>query len=559
MTSPVCLQPVRAKSPLFRVTARPPSSSDAAKRTFWSDQTGSLTVFTVILLIMMMVMGGMAVDFIRHENSRADLQNAIDRGSLATTNLRETLKVDAFDDDGNPITLTTNESAAALMQPYLNARSFPLEGETFKVEVKRGSLGERIVFAEANQPVPTTFLRMVQINQLDVNVAAAATEGVQNTEISLILDVSNSMSSRLPLTPGETEFVSKIQELRSVAEGFVKFVLDEDGEGTSRTLVSLIPYSGNVALPPELSTRFNITADPGNTFSTCLTFDSYDYNTTEMPLQPLLPYRQSQEFITAFANPTFQDPPGATGEYRYGCPRQNNAIVPLTNDADELVTAIRGLRPEMWTATWMGVKWGAAMLDPSTRPIVDSRIASNKLPDTFRGAPRDWDDPDVRKVVIIMSDGRNTRHRAIRDPHYLDNGGAQFFHTTESLGVANPYSSIVDNVVAEFRSSGAGDGLNQADSLFQDTCDMIKAQATEGVEPPLIFTIGFQLSNTPAGNNARKQLGDCASVDSETSTFFDVGEGLTLKEAFAIIANQITALQLRDPASFGERADLDDL
>ena len=50
---------------------------------FVSDKSGSVTAFTAVIFIMLVVSAGMAVDFMRHEYHRAELQDAVDRGVLA--------------------------------------------------------------------------------------------------------------------------------------------------------------------------------------------------------------------------------------------------------------------------------------------------------------------------------------------------------------------------------------------------------------------------------------------------------------------------------------------
>ncbi|MEM9780050.1 MAG: Tad domain-containing protein, partial [Pseudomonadota bacterium] len=50
---------------------------------FEEDERGSVLAFVVVMFVFMILAAGMAVDFIRHETARADLQNALDRGVLA--------------------------------------------------------------------------------------------------------------------------------------------------------------------------------------------------------------------------------------------------------------------------------------------------------------------------------------------------------------------------------------------------------------------------------------------------------------------------------------------
>ena len=58
-------------------------------RRFVDDTSGAITAFTAVVFILMVVSVGMAIDFMRHEAFRAELQNALDRGSLAAASLTQ--------------------------------------------------------------------------------------------------------------------------------------------------------------------------------------------------------------------------------------------------------------------------------------------------------------------------------------------------------------------------------------------------------------------------------------------------------------------------------------
>ncbi|MEK6250012.1 MAG: pilus assembly protein TadG-related protein, partial [Planctomycetales bacterium] len=71
---------------------------------FMQDEGGGITMFVLVLSVLLLVAGGMAVDFQRQEFARADLQNALDRGVLAATNSNQT-----YDTSGE---LTVDQQAA---------------------------------------------------------------------------------------------------------------------------------------------------------------------------------------------------------------------------------------------------------------------------------------------------------------------------------------------------------------------------------------------------------------------------------------------------------------
>ena len=57
------------------------------KLRFWSDETGTLVIFGMMLAVLMIMMGGIAVDVMRYESRRTSLQNALDRSTLAAAAL----------------------------------------------------------------------------------------------------------------------------------------------------------------------------------------------------------------------------------------------------------------------------------------------------------------------------------------------------------------------------------------------------------------------------------------------------------------------------------------
>ena len=56
-------------------------------RRFRRDEDGSMIIFTLFLILMMLMVGGMAVDLMRFETNRSRLQATLDRAVLAAADL----------------------------------------------------------------------------------------------------------------------------------------------------------------------------------------------------------------------------------------------------------------------------------------------------------------------------------------------------------------------------------------------------------------------------------------------------------------------------------------
>ena len=62
---------------------------------FRREERGSILIFSLFLLIMMLMIAGMSVDLMRSETQRARLQRTLDRAVLAGASLEQTLDSEA--------------------------------------------------------------------------------------------------------------------------------------------------------------------------------------------------------------------------------------------------------------------------------------------------------------------------------------------------------------------------------------------------------------------------------------------------------------------------------
>jgi uncharacterized membrane protein len=138
-----------------------------SKFSFVKKEDGNMLVFGLCIFVVMLVSSGMAIDFMRHENQRTQLQSTLDRAILAAADL---------DQENDPNTIVHDYFAKS-----------NLGGINLDVTVDQ-SLVHRNVQATAKTPVQSMFLNMVGINKIDAPASGAAEERVNNVEISLVLD-----------------------------------------------------------------------------------------------------------------------------------------------------------------------------------------------------------------------------------------------------------------------------------------------------------------------------------------------------------------------------------
>ena len=389
---------------------------------FEEDERGSVLAFVVVMFVFMILAAGMAVDFIRHETARADLQNALDRGVLAAAAFNQQY-IDQIGDVSGDGDLT--DEYQALVEEYMKARSFgadPIVNVTFT-----DTLTTKSVSATAQYDMKTYFLRIMGINSMRVPAQAGALQTRNEIEISLVLDVSGSMfnpDNSVTYTPKDADGYNlpsvtetRIEILKREAQKFVTNVMAGDTTiDKRRRTINLVPYSHQVAMSPNMASRFTQLAGPNETdgvhdLSYCLDFQTADYTSTA--IDPLTAKVQYQHFIR------LNNQAHTESRQVFSCSSAENQIMAVSNDASALNTRIQAMGEENLTSVYMGVKWGVAMLDPAMQPVITGLISDNLVPGLFAGLPRAYDPSSVVKVVVVMSDGANTWLPRMDDADYL--------------------------------------------------------------------------------------------------------------------------------------------
>ena len=162
---------------------------------FGRDEDGSVIIMTILLLVTMLIMGGMAVDFMRYEARRATLQSVSDRAVLAAARLNQTL--DSRD----------------VVEDYFAKAGFPNALVGAPIVVDNGN--SRTVTVRSALDVNTFYLRLAGMDRLTAPARSSATEGVGKVEISLVLNISGSM-----------RFSNRFVNMQAAAIAFAEEVLD---------------------------------------------------------------------------------------------------------------------------------------------------------------------------------------------------------------------------------------------------------------------------------------------------------------------------------------------
>ncbi|WP_342078660.1 pilus assembly protein TadG-related protein [Yoonia sp. SS1-5] len=515
-------------------------------RKFGREEDGSVIVLTIVLLIIMLVLGGMAVDFMRFESRRALLQSVSDRAVLAAAELDQQL------------------DAKEVVKDYFKKAGFEntIVGEP---TVGGDGVNSRSVGVEAKLDIETFYLRFLGIGELAAPAVSGATEGVGNVEISLIVDVSGSMYS---VVTGES--VRKIDRLQEAATSFIDQLLVDEYDG--QVSVSLVPYSEHVSVGPEIfsaigASKVTYTDDPDPATGTsdyytandvyCVEIPKDEYSTTTF--NPAASYTQVRTWQSnQFGFGGWEGTPG-TRDYTNGvldqplCPNDvNERIIAISDNKTDLTTAIAGLRPRGGTSIFLGMKWGVTLLDPSFRT---QAAGLTSVPSEFKNTrpsnyPQDDPNSSVAKYVVLMTDGQNSSSSRIASEHYDNAEYAELWNTYNFPFMwynANYLTTDLGNQLRALEgqpfNGGYGtvrDGLidplveyteDEGDRLLQNICTKAREQNI------IVFTIAMD-----AQQHGRDEMKECASKPSELYYFETSGKELVA--IFDKIAEQITDLRL---------------
>jgi Flp pilus assembly protein TadG len=493
-----------------------------ALRRFANDEDGGLIVMTLLLLVTMLIMGGMAVDFMRFEARRAELQSVADRAVLAAAELDQEL-------DAEAVVIDMFEKTGY--------------GENILDTSVSNMSSSRSVAVNTTLDINTFYLRLAGIDTLTVPAQAAAIEGAGNIEISLVLDISGSMSSSATDEDGLS--TTRIALLQEAAGNFIDELLTEEYE--DQISMSLVAYSQQVNVGDDI---FNaLTTDAGTVFefetdiplepedrvggwyvnpSRCVDFETSEFSTTTFDTDRT--YHQV-ETLDHYSGS------GTNWLRRPLCPAtvsggMQTHIIPLSQDADALKDAINSYEPTTFTAIHLGMKWGVSLLDPSMRNLfstvsgIDTAFAGDR-PSNYSA-----DDNGVStvKYVVLMTDGTNVAGKRIRDGYYDTYEQqtiwgtyphAYWYKWANYQNITPVIDRATEGTITETGYS-ASDANNQLNSI----CTAAKAQDIT------VFSIAMGTGSSV--------MASCAS----SSAHYFQTQGDELTAIFASIAEQITELRL---------------
>jgi Flp pilus assembly protein TadG len=368
---------------------------------FRREEDGSIILFSLFLFVLMILIGGMAVDLMRFETRRVHMQNTLDSAMLAAADLTQTL---------DPEDVVNDYFAKAGYDPD------DVDVTASEQRVGGSELVGREISASTRIQMPTIFMHMLDVPILSAPVASAATENIQNVEISLVLDISGSMRENAQnQTPSSVTAPSRINDLRSAVKAFAREVLQVEctgappnqvctqPEATANTTINIIPYAGHVNPGRDM---FQLMGGARwHNWSSCKEVTNADFADADLPdgSGQQLPHFMRWAIAAQWMN--------------WGwCPKDDAAILYAENDYSDIATYIDNIKLHDGTATHIGMKYGVALLNPSSRDEFGVLADRGIIENTYRNRPANFDD-DVVKYIVLMTDGRTTDQSRPRVPN----------------------------------------------------------------------------------------------------------------------------------------------
>lgn len=366
---------------------------------------GNFGILTSLLIIPVMVSAGAALDHMQALNRKADLQEVTDSAVLAAAaNYSKGVKDNALEKmTAQWLSANGTETEAKITGPKLN-------------------LATRELCLEVAEDVPTTLMRVVAINSVEVAVrSCASVASTGQAEIALVVDVSSSMDENkrfVPMQAALRQFVNKVS-------------MDGNNKNAS---ISIVPFSSRVSIGVTrtgwLRSYDGNTAVPARWTNPQGTYDPQKYSFVKwVDGKTLGAKNSSNQYWMGCIEPradvsmkdtgkvspaSLSDDPPQTSMFvpmdsnprskKSFCPQP---IVPLTNDFKTLQSAVSSLISEGSTRLDAGLIAGWYALSPRWRSSWGGQL------------PRDYS-KETKKILVFMTDGEMNAKYGEDDDDGLD-------------------------------------------------------------------------------------------------------------------------------------------
>ncbi len=321
-------------------------------------------------------------------------------------------------------------------------------GDTgFRIEIEEIiRVGDDVTVVAKNN-IDANFAQIFNIGNLDVGVRSTASYSELSLDVALVLDSTGSMRETINGSRGQT----KLAGLQDAANNLIDIFDNTDNDNIR---LSVVPFSQYMNVGETNSRAGWLDLNPAQEANWEGCVGSRLNGQDESP-------NEAGGLIPALTT--------------VDCASE---ILPLTNNMRRARTSVNNFEARGWTYIPSGIVWGWRTLE-------------GQLPKRVPAAPSSTS--EHRKVMVIMTDGENTRSKS---------------------GLTHE-----------------GQNIQAANSKTADLCADVKRDDIE------VYTIAYGLSD----NTTLNLLQDCAS---DSSKFFNAQTNTALSSAFAQIGSELTVLRI---------------
>ncbi|MEQ8823661.1 MAG: pilus assembly protein TadG-related protein [Filomicrobium sp.] len=462
-------------------------------RRYLNDKQGNIAPLFGLMAVPMLAVTGGAIDIGQAMSAQKNLQNALDAASVAvcvggagSQSSDEILRayLNAELENSKMSLLPPPEPGA----PEVGANPNEVQLSNTQFDPSSGTLEPSV-----KTTTPTTLLKLLGINDIDVEASSSVKCGAKRLELSLVLDVTGSMNSKVG---GK----KKIDSMKDA--GLDVLNIFDRNLAVGATRIALVPFSEAVNVG-SLANNVRGTLKNGTkkyVGHKKLKFkDRYNkwkkWNASTCVSERL----GSQAYTDAAPNCSGSSCSAPVGHVytSNGSCRPSNLIQPLTSDKNALRSQLLSYQPNGGTAGHIGATWGWYLVSDKWASLFPAE-----------SAPEVPNPDELIKATIIMTDGEfNEQYR--------------------------------DGVDDDNTKYAANNGSSS--SQFEKICEAMKDPNGDGVydedESVVVYTIGFGLN--PNSSTANR-LKSCAS---DNTKYFFPYDGEELRAAFKSIGKQLSGGQ----------------
>ncbi len=453
------------------------------------DRGGAAAVIFAITLLPMALAIGAAIDYAGAVRMRTTLTSSLDSAALS---------VAVAQVSGQNVTMTHSALSSAVKKALLASLGAGYTMASTTVDANVDASGA--LTATAQITVPTKFMGLIGVRNMDVNAKTTVTLPAGPVEVAMVLDTTGSMAG------------AKIAALQTAATNLTN-TLFSIPNASSNVKVAVVPFTDyvNIGLADRnaswLTGAQDYTTPPSGS---CVDYPNYvctggTQTVTSTCYNDGVPYSCSWDNCLGYTQQgTYQVCPSAVNHTWNGCVGSRAYPTDVSANADQATagnpipalidywcstplqrltsnqalvqTAINNLNASGETYIAPALLWGWRVLSPHT-PYADGAAYNSR----------------TRKYLVLMTDGFNTH-----SPNYPDHEGTD---------------------------------TTTANTLTAQTCTQIKAKGIK------IFSVAFQVTDT----TIKGILQNCAS---STSGYYDSASAADLQAAFQSIGNAITQVRI---------------